>query len=84
MLDRAVDRFAKLATDFPEDSKYRLNWIESLLARVELQWSQAETEGATVDWQLASEQYQQLSGSSVPTSKFEFHQNQLESLRARM
>jgi serine/threonine protein kinase len=84
MLDLAVDRFAKLVTDFPEDSKYRLNWIESLLARVELRWSQAETEGATVDWQLASEQYQQLSGSSVPPSQLEFLQNRLESLRARM
>ena len=84
MLDLAVDRFAKLVTDFPEDAKYRMDWIESLLARAELRWSQKETEGATVDWHLANEQFPQLSGSSVPSTQLEPLQSQLESLRARM
>jgi len=84
MLDLAVDRFAKLVTDFPEDAKYRMDWIESLLARAELRWSQKETEGATVDWHLANEQFPQLSGSSVPSTPLEPLQSLLESLRARM
>jgi hypothetical protein len=84
MLDLAVDRFAKLVADFPEDAKYRMDWIESLLARAELRWSQKETEGATVDWQLANEQFPQLSGSSPSSSKVESLQKSLESLRARM
>jgi tetratricopeptide (TPR) repeat protein len=84
MLDDAVERFANLVADFPEDAKYRMDWIESLLARVECRWSQQETDGATVDWKLANEQFPQLSGSSLTPSKIESLQSRLESLRDRM
>jgi tetratricopeptide (TPR) repeat protein len=84
MLDTAADRFGNLVAEFPEDAKYRMDWIESLLARAELRWSHKETDGATVDWKLANEQFLQLSGSSLPPSKIESLQKSLESLRARM